>query len=143
MEFVKAMQTRNKMCKTVQKQNPSNYCSVCPLSSFNNSTKEPCAEIIYNNPELAESILEQWNKEHPVQTRADKLRELFPNLKLNTDGLPEMCPPELDCNLKCEVELSDCECSETICNKCHRDFWTAEYEPPEKNNRPALPTPDG
>lgn len=128
MEFVKAMKIRKRMCEACKSKDNIYYCKECQLSAGNNSVGVPCGELIHDNPELAEPILEKWGKEHPVQTRADKLRELFPNLKLNTDGLPEICPLELDCNLKCEVKLLDCEYSETICNKCHRDFWTAEWE---------------
>lgn len=132
MEFVKAMKIRNRICEASKKQGVPDYCISCPLSASYNPKREACSLFIVYHPELAEPVLEQWDKEHPVQTRADKLREIFPNVTINKDGFPEICPPEIDCNLDCEYESLMYECDENICNECRRDFWTAESEPPIK-----------
>ena len=132
MGFVKAMRIRNRICEASKKQGAPEYCFGCPLSASNNPTHTACVSFIQDTPELAEPILEQWDKEHPVQTRADKLRELFPNIKVFGDNIPVVCPLDLFEEYPCnEEEITNADDIDK-CFKCRRDFWTAEYT--EKNN---------
>lgn len=88
MEFVKAMEIKYRMCnKCCQKS-----CSCCPLSSGNNKTEANCRDFISEYPKESESILEAWDKEHPIKTMLTDFMEKYPNAKLKTDGMPKLCP---------------------------------------------------
>lgn len=50
-----------------------NTCRGCPMDGKCN----PCTEAVYKDPQGAVEIVEKWSKEHPVQTNADKFKEVF------------------------------------------------------------------
>lgn len=128
MEFVKAMRIRNRICKTVKEQHyPDNDCSNCPLSAKNNPKGIACMAFITETPELAEPFLELWDREHPVPTRADKLRELCPNARTFHTDIPVICPLDINADYQCAYDKYSDD-NDVICLECRRDFWTAEWE---------------
>lgn len=87
-------------------------CHDCPLDE---KICNKAAPIFYMN-EAAE-IVEQWAKEHPVKTNADKFREVFGMEKL----------PFYSC-IYTNADCRDCEHFIGMGCKANGDFWNAEYK---------------
>lgn len=98
------------------------YCSKCPLKPYcggsNNEYYTRHVLKLIDFGEIAE-IVENWAKNHPIVTNADKFREFF--------GAE---PPIRSCvnNTGCD----NCKyCDDGRCNV--RDgFWNAEYDSPNE-----------
>ena len=75
-------------------------------------------------------IVEQWAKEHPVKTRQSEFLKMFPNARIESDGMPSICPIVVD--KRCYNKDDDALCcfvrDEEKCKKCRRDFWLKEVE---------------
>ena len=75
-------------------------------------------------------IVEQWAKEHPVKTRQSEFLKMFPNARIESDGMPSICPIIVD--KRCYNKDDDALCcfvrDEEKCGKCRRDFWLKEIE---------------
>ncbi len=92
-------------------------CHKCPLNV-------PCGDAngtqSYNAFDVIE-IVEQWSKEHPIITNADKFKEVFG--KEPKDGIAEyLCPSFV---LKC--------CPHNGCDNCKKSFWESEYKEPTES----------
>lgn len=60
-----------------------------------------------------------WCDNHPLETRLDKLKKIFPNIKLDERGLPPQgCPNSFDKNYRCP--------SHNNCSKCYEEYWLEE-----------------
>ena len=72
--------------------------------------------------------VEQWAKEHPVKTRKSEFLKMFPNARIESDGMPSICPIVVDkrCHNKDDDALFCLVRDEEECRKCRRDFWLAE-----------------
>ena len=75
-------------------------------------------------------IVEKWVKEHPVKTRQSEFLKMFPNARIESDGMPSICPIIVD--KRCYNKDDDALCcfvrDEEKCRKCRRDFWLKEIE---------------
>ena len=75
-------------------------------------------------------IVEQWAKAHPVKTRQSEFLKMFPNARIESDGMPSICPIVVD--KRCYNKDDDALCcfvrDEEKCGKCRRDFWLKEIE---------------
>ena len=75
-------------------------------------------------------IVEQWAKEHPVKTRQSEFLKMFPNARIESDGMPSICPIIVD--KRCYNKDDDALCcfvrDEEKCGKCRRDFWLKEIK---------------
>ena len=81
-------------------------CSDCPLDN----------EVGICNIYKSIEIVENWAKEHPIKTNADKFKEVF--------GVERLPLYSCDTNAKCE----DCGYyTGSGCNANHM-FWNAEYK---------------
>lgn len=116
-EFMEVMKQRTRMCEA---HSEKLMCNDCPLSFRNSSSNLGCHEFTTEYPRKAEEIIMKWAEEHPVQTNADKFKDVFKEvfgIKLG-DGLHS-------CELiKCSRE-ADCE----TCK--YKGFWQKEYEEPK------------
>lgn len=145
VDFNRFFAVRNRICKTYK-------CSPeCPVNKF---AKEHCMEIRLASiqcancltnpnvltPELAEKlyiILDNWDKENPLNTRQNKFLELFPNAKfrMDSDGVLGICPASIDkdYNDKCFPSNSCCQAvSDELCKVCKRNFWLKEINKNEQ-----------
>lgn len=68
-------------------------CSGCPLSSFNNGSRDmvPCFAFEKLYPEKAIEIVQKWSNEHPQKTYLSEFLKNYPNAPLVHDGTPEIC----------------------------------------------------
>lgn len=136
VDFNRFFAIRNRMCKTYK-------CSPeCPVNKFSEENNmmhklahQQCASCLTNpnvlTPELAEKlyvILDNWDKENPLNTRQNKFLELFPNAKfrVDSDGIFNLCPAFIDKDYK-DRYFSDKSChSGEPCKACKKNFWLKE-----------------
>ena len=113
IEYLKAQNRMTKKCGI--------DCDKCPLSSRNNEADCACLELEQDYPEKAVEIVEKWAKEHPIKTRQSEFLKLFPDAKIDEDGLLIWCPKAF------ESEASfHCLCR--ICKECRKKYWSEEIE---------------
>lgn len=108
IEFLKTAQRR-------AKTNPSYYGNSIVLT---NPTNEEVWKQFVNQ-------VENWGKEHPVQTRMSKFLEVYPDAPLAEDGLPVVAPCDINKNWQKILEKENCE---GACDYCRKDFWLQEVE---------------
>lgn len=106
VEFLKAWR---RMCKTKD-------CENCEADEF-------CRRFItdLDKPEKLLSVVEEWEKEHPVKTRQDEFLEHYPNAKLNDAGRVKLCPLSVDKNYNLCDLVHDCFA-------CKDYYWSQEIE---------------
>lgn len=117
MDAVEFLKARSRMCN-------DNVCEGdCPLFYC-------CNDRIDDNMVELVSIVEQWAKEHPVKTRQSEFLKMFPNARIESDGMPSICPIVVDKRYynKDEYALFCIVRDEEKCRKCRRDFWLKEIE---------------
>ena len=86
-------------------------CSDCPL--YNNKA---CG-LFYAFEAL--ELVENWSKEHPVKTNAEKFREVF-----GFEPLTTTCPCVIS-----DIQCEDCEYFNYDDGLCYgTSFWNAEYK---------------
>ena len=118
MEFKEAMKIRERMC------NYHKICKDCPL----NKLTDGCIDAMIEVEELDEyeKILEEWSKEHPVVTNADKFVEAIKN----TYGGTKLNKKQVRMCVKAVVGLN-VDCNTTHCSECMK-WWDKEYKEPVK-----------
>lgn len=96
------------------------HCMDCPLYN-----ERPCSEMPLRFTEEFSSKLikavEDWSAAHPVTTRADAFKKLFPNISTDRFGSPDICPVHIDKTLPCPVNKN--------CDECRRKYWGKEVQP--------------
>lgn len=118
MDAVEFLKQFNRMCKAYN----DDGCKECPAYKYR------CGEEFDEQEEDGVSIVEQWAKEHPVKTRQSEFLKMFPNARIESDGMPSICPIVVDkrCHNKDDDALFCLVRDEEECRKCRRDFWLAE-----------------
>lgn len=106
--FAEVMKQKIRMCD-------SNSCSACPLYYSNNGVDKACGFLFYKMPQKAEEIIMKWAEEHPVQTNADKFKEVF--------GFN----PHKSCAFG--FNCSNCQYDEG--HHCGKKWWEEEYKAPK------------
>lgn len=113
MNANKFMTEYQRMCTTYER------CADCPLS-----TDKPCSEIPsrYTKEFSAKliKVVEDWSATHPVTTRADLFKKIFPNAPTGPSGALLICPTGLDLNFKCEEQ--------PCCIDCRKNYWLKEVQ---------------
>ena len=95
-------------------------CFSCPLCSRSNG-KETCDEFLKEHPGKANKIILNWCKEHPVETRRDRLLKAFPKIRTNAEGQITFCPKLVEYDY-------ECDCINVGCSQCRNEYWLAEVE---------------
>lgn len=115
MDAVEFLRARRKLCD-------DNVCGEsCPLFY--------CCDDDTEDIRIRQVLaVEQWTKEHPVKTRQSEFLKMFPNARIESDGMPSICPIVVDkrCHNKDDDALFCLVRDEEECRKCRRDFWLAE-----------------
>lgn len=117
MEFKEVVKIRNRMCDYYKN------CDGCPLADAPFGCMSRMAEV-----EIAdqyERILEEWAKEHPAMTNAEKYIEVIKNVfggDVDKTEIRELCIKYI-----LGIECND-ECT---CKECLK-WWDEEYKEPEK-----------
>lgn len=102
-------------------------CVGCPLDDIGRGCH---MNDLTNNAEECVAAVEKWAKEHPVKTRQSEFLKMFPNARIEIDGMSPICPIVVD--KRCHNKDDDALCclvrDEEECRKCRRDFWLAEIK---------------
>lgn len=98
-------------------------CDICPLGLQNNSEQELCAEFVTNHIEKANEIILKWCDEHPQKTRQSELLKLFPETKMDDNGVVDLCPNSFKKGF-----ANGKFCAITECDECLKRFWLEEIE---------------
>lgn len=113
MNANKFMTEYQRMCTSYER------CADCPLY-----TDRPCSEIParYTKEFSAKLIkaVECWSAAHPVTTRADLFKKIYPNAAIDPFGALYICPADLSTNFKCEDGM--------ICSDCRMQYWSKEVQ---------------
>ena len=109
MDAVEYVKTLHRLCKS------KDGCFGCILDS-----EDGCiaAANRYEGYENAVPIVEQWEKEHPINTRQSEFLRMFPNADLCRDVI-DISP----CSI--EKEMRKC-CGDRNCGECKRTYWLTE-----------------
>lgn len=71
IDALKFLNEKARMCESYYS------CDVCPFTKAGGRPMPMCPEWVNENPEQAVRIVEEWSKAHPIQTNADKFKEVF------------------------------------------------------------------
>ena len=117
MDAVEYVKQRDRMCDYYVN------CDDCPAGNY-----EGCASL--NEIPNMVPVVEKWANEHPVKTRQSEFLKMFPNARIESDGMPSICPIVVD--KRCYNKDDDALCcfvrDEEKCRKCRCDFWLKEIE---------------
>ena len=125
VEFLKEAKRYCEWCKNTTQDGKKRLCDACYFEKLNN---------IFNLHPMAYGkfveTVEQWAKEHPVKTRQSEFLKMFPNARIESDGMPSICPIVVDKRYhnKDDDALFCIVRDEKKCRKCRRDFWLKEIE---------------
>ena len=108
MDANKFMTEYRRMCTSYAR------CADCPLYA-----DKPCSDMPSRyTKEFATKLIntiKEWSTSHPVTTRADLLKKIYPNAPTAPSGALLVCPTDLDVNFKCEEQSS--------CIDCRKKYW--------------------
>lgn len=71
------LKAKARMCKQYQDCEGYLKCGTCGFGFSNNGKQKLCPEFEKLYPTEAVRIVEEWSKEHSIQTNGDKLKEMF------------------------------------------------------------------
>lgn len=116
MDAVEFFKTVNKICK-------NQSCRKCPVWKEGVCMTK---HMVGLNDDLIKSIeetvlkVEQWAKDHPVNTRQSEFLKRFPNAMINkSDGVLCITP--------CSIEGESIGCiNGKSCGDCRREYWSEE-----------------
>lgn len=108
MDANKFMTEYQRMCTSYDR------CADCPLYA-----DKPCAEMPSRyTKEFSTKLIkavEDWSAAHPLTTRADLFKKIYPNAPTGPSGALLVCPTDLDLNFKCEEQSK--------CIECRKKYW--------------------
>lgn len=113
MDAVKFWNERNRMCEAHKE------CTGCPLEG------RFCGGYIGVDAECYVNVVEEWSNAHPRKTRKTAFLEHYPNARLDSEGIPCICPASVYGDTVCTKETENCK---ILCYDCRREFWTHEQE---------------
>ena len=90
--------------------------SSCPVFRLAYEDSASCGYYLSKHPEFAVEIVQKWSDEHPVKTRLDDLKERFPNVSLDDEGIPCFSPSVLG-------YCGDCDRCRNRENSYTRNCW--------------------
>lgn len=110
MDAIKFLDTYRRIC------NEYDDCSGCPLQvedlecmlNGDASTKD----------DVVVSVVEKWEREHPIKTRQSEFLKLFPGANIS-NGILALSP----CMLEADYRSDKCH---DCCNECKRKYWSEE-----------------
>lgn len=104
--------------------NSYDVCNECPLDYRNCGIGKDCDAIITDEPDIANEIILNWCKEHPVETRQNRFLKMFPNANILCETV-DICPRKIDKTTICDVRKIPCP-------ECQREYWLAEVDENDK-----------
>lgn len=105
MDAVKYLREIGRMCTEYD------ICKGCPIGNGE------CRTMEAQEPEKIVDIVEEWAKEHPVETRQSRFLKEFPEVIRTKEGAIGICPQYVDTDIKC---------GKAGCEACKREYWSEE-----------------
>lgn len=118
MDAVKFLQERARMCNSF-----SPDCEGCRVDEEKPVISE-CYRWMFENPERAVKIVEEWSAAHPPKTRQSVFLEQYPEAEIDKDGVLILCPKRI--SAYCRNSFGSC--TNRLCSDCRRKFWPKEVE---------------
>lgn len=111
-----------RMCKSFEQD-----CGDCPLFTPNDGRS--CRQVMEDTPNKANEIILKWCKEHPVETRQDRFLKMFPNTKIDSNGIVAIAPCIVERG-RYDMTAQSCTMSHkyTNCGQCRKEYWLAEVD---------------
>ena len=84
--------------------------------------------LVYKHELSAEkivAIVEEWSAAHPRKTRQSVFLELFPNTRLDADGVIDIEPCQMEPGC---YPVGAYGCKNAPCVVCRQEFWMQEVE---------------
>lgn len=120
MDAVKFLQERARMCNSF-----SPDCEGCRVDEEKPVMSE-CCLWMFENPERAVKIVEEWSAAHPRKTRQSVFLEQWPEADIDANGVVLICPMSISAAHR--DSDGECNCPEKMCRDCLREFWMQEVE---------------
>lgn len=105
MDAVEFYRTFKRMCEKTD-------CKDCLLD-------QKCRPSANVEPEEVVELVEEWAKDNPVKTRQSEFLKMFPDAKINDDGILAFCPGAFSQKEKYCHKYNKCE-------ECCKDYWLKE-----------------
>ena len=118
MDAVKFLQERARMCNSF-----SPDCEGCRVDEEKPVMSE-CYRWMFENPERAAKIVEEWSAAHPRKTRQSVFLEQYPETEIGKHGSLMLCPKRISAD--CRDRYGSC--TSRLCSDCLREFWMQEVE---------------
>lgn len=119
MDAVKFLQERARMCNSF-----STDCEGCRVDEAKPVMSE-CYRWMFENPERAVKIVEEWSAAHPRKTRQSVFLEQYPEAEIDDKrGDLMLCPKRVSTD--CRNRYGNC--TNRLCSDCRREFWMQEVE---------------
>ena len=119
MDAVKFLQERARMCNSF-----SPDCEGCRVDEEKPVMSE-CYMWMFENPERAVKIVEEWSAAHPRKTRQDMFMEQYPNARIDSQAVIYVCPADAYGDKVCPKNEENFHMP---CCDCRREFWMQEVE---------------
>lgn len=117
MDAVEFLKENERMCKK------TDLCVDCPAYKENIGYDVTCEEFMNEYPQEYVSCVEKWSAEHPIKTRQGEFLKMFPDAKINSDGVIDIDP----CYVDKKIEH---HCAEKYdsCDDCYKEYWLSEID---------------
>lgn len=116
MDAVKFFQERERMCNSFLTD-----CEGCRVDEEKPVISE-CYQWMFENPEIAVKIVEEWSAAHQRKTRQDVFLEQWPNATRDSGGVVNICPKLLDVDISCTDDETERTGLCKACDDCRREF---------------------
>lgn len=105
MDAVEFYRTFKRMCKKTD-------CKDCLLD-------QKCRPSANVEPEEVVELVEEWAKDHTIKTRQSEFLKMFPDAKINDDGILAFCLGAFSQKEKYCHKYNKCK-------ECCKDYWLTE-----------------
>lgn len=120
MDAVKFLQERARMCNSF-----SSDCEGCRVDEEKPAMIK-CYMWMFENPERAVKIVEEWSAAHLRETRQSMFLKQWPEAAIDSYGVLNLCPTPIS---KSHRNIyGKCAHAGVTCDKCRREFWMKEVE---------------
>ena len=119
MDAVKFLQERARMCNSF-----SPDCEGCRVDEEKPVMSE-CYRWMFENPERAVKIVEEWSAAHPRKTRQSVFLEQYPNARIDSQAVIYVCPADAYGDKVCPKNEEN---AHMPCRDCRRNFWLQEVQ---------------
>ena len=120
MEALEFLKERARMCNSYLPN-----CEGCRVDEEKPVMSE-CYLWMFENPERAVKIVEEWSAAHPRKTRQSVFLEQYPEARIEDDGVLQIYPCVISASHR--NARGNCVTMGRKCPDCRREFWMQEVE---------------